>query len=437
LLGQALRELDFDVEYCPEIFGAVEKLTSRSYDVVVADWSEGLEAMFVLKTTHELESNRKALTIAIAEPEAAAAARQAGAELLISRPIVPQKAKHAMLSCKAFVDHMPAWLPKWGFRAAEETPAATPVAFLAERPWPIRNAQVASSLVTRSERPLVLPVVPAVLFEDDFIPNPAVHKAFSSAPSDEAAQAPVSNWPHMALRIAALVVTTVSVVYAFSQPVRTQGLMTSLRVISGRALDRSKTWLHHHETTVQASTEPPVLESTPLTPPERVEHISRSRERSPATVSDAAVKSNKRPPSLAIPVTTEQPRPIAALHIPDSLQGSSQSARAATNTKSVVSLATSLEPVDLPEESARKLLVETVLPKYPEEALRTGMQGAVVLQASIGRDGNLLDLKLIRGSFLLGQAAYQAVKQWRFQPYIRDGHALEAQTHITVNFKLP
>jgi protein TonB len=60
-----------------------------------------------------------------------------------------------------------------------------------------------------------------------------------------------------------------------------------------------------------------------------------------------------------------------------------------------------------------------------------------VLQAWIGSDGSVLDLKLIRGSFLLGQAAYQAVKQWRFQPYIRNGHARQAQTYITVNFKLP
>ena len=437
MLGQALRELDFDVEYCPEIFGAIEKLTSRTYDVVIADWSEGIEAMFVLKTTHELESNRKALTIAISEPETGAAARRAGAELVICRPIVPQKAKHAMLTCKAFVDHMPAWLPKLGFGVHAENPAAAPVAIPAERPWPTRNAQEPSSLITRSERPFVLPVVPAVLFEDDFIPNPAVQRAFSSAPTDETAPAPVSNRPHLALRIAAVVVMTVSVVYVFSQPVRTQRLITFFDTTCGRLLDRSKTWLHRHETTVQASTETPVLESTPLTPPERVEHIRRSRERSPATVRDAPVKSNERPPSIAIPVTTEQARPVADLHIPDSLQGLSQAAQAPTSTKSVVSLATSLEPVDLPEELARKLLVETVLPKYPEEALRAGMQGAVVLQAWIGSDGSVLDVKLIRGSFLLGQAAYQAVKQWRFQPYIRNGHARQAQTYITVNFKLP
>src|SRR5439155_22579472 len=179
LLGQALRELDFDVEYCPEIFGAVEKLTSRSYDVVIADWSEGIEAMFVLKTTHELESNRKAFTIAVADPDHTAAARQAGADLVICRPIIPQKAKHAMLTCKAFVNHMPAWLPKLGFRGPAEKAISGSRAKPAERAWPTGNAQLRQRSVTEVES-LIPPAVPAIAFEDDFIPNAAVQRAFFS-----------------------------------------------------------------------------------------------------------------------------------------------------------------------------------------------------------------------------------------------------------------
>src|SRR5207237_7607011 len=107
-----------------------------------------------------------------------------------------------------------------------ENPAAAPVAIPAGRPWPIRTPEVPSSIITRSERPLVLPVVPAVRFEDDFIPNSAVQRAFSSAPSDETAPAQVRNWPHLALRIAAVVVMQLSVVYVFSQPVRTEMLIS-------------------------------------------------------------------------------------------------------------------------------------------------------------------------------------------------------------------
>jgi periplasmic protein TonB len=441
LLGQAFRELDFDVEYCPEIFGAIEKLTSRTYDVVVADWSEGPEAMFVLKTAHELESNRKALTIAIAEPETTAAARQAGAELVMTKPIIPQKAKHAMLTCSAFVDHLPAWLPKFGFQAPEQRTATQAGAPTTERPWPIghEQRQRPSSSLTSAGQARVSAVVPAFAFEDNFEPSPAALKAFSPGVRTEAAESPVRNYQRIVLSIATVLVTGLSVGYAYMEPGRRQDLMMTVGSICGRALDRTKAWLHGPDTIVEASTQPTTAPGTmpnASPAPARVENIRLAHGRNPAAAREPASKPNE-PTPMTLPSTSE-PRQLAELYVPDSLKDSPH-----TNTgqtvprKSGSSLATSLEPVDLPEDLARKLLVETVLPRYPEEALRAGMQGQVVLQAWIGRDGSVLDLKLIHGSFLLGQAAYQAVKRWRFQPFVRNGQALQAQTYITVHFKLP
>ena len=91
----------------------------------------------------------------------------------------------------------------------------------------------------------------------------------------------------------------------------------------------------------------------------------------------------------------------------------------------------------LSEELAQKLILQKVSPSYPERALKAGLQGSVVLQAWIARDGTIRDLKLIRGSFLLGQAAYKAVRQWRYQPYLLNGQAVETQTYVTVDFRLP
>ena len=101
------------------------------------------------------------------------------------------------------------------------------------------------------------------------------------------------------------------------------------------------------------------------------------------------------------------------------------------------SLLAALEPVELSEDLSRRLLLQKVLPSYPEKAIRARLQGAVVLQAFIARDGTIQDLKLIRGSLLLGQAAYRAVRQWRYQPYLINGRAVEAQTMVTVDFRLP
>jgi len=96
-----------------------------------------------------------------------------------------------------------------------------------------------------------------------------------------------------------------------------------------------------------------------------------------------------------------------------------------------------LNPVVLPEETSRELLVSKVQPVYPPQAARTGLQGAVVLQALVGKDGSIRDLKLIRGYLVFGRAAFDAVKQWRYKPYVLNGQAVETQTQITVNFKPP
>ena len=101
------------------------------------------------------------------------------------------------------------------------------------------------------------------------------------------------------------------------------------------------------------------------------------------------------------------------------------------------SLLGGLEPVSVSEELSAALLLDRVQPSYPQQALRAGLQGPVVLQAWIARDGTIRELKLIRGSLLLGQAAYEAVKRWRYKPYLRNGHAVEAQTYVTVDFRLP
>ena len=92
------------------------------------------------------------------------------------------------------------------------------------------------------------------------------------------------------------------------------------------------------------------------------------------------------------------------------------------------------EPVSLGEDAARALLVQGENPAYPAEAAAQKLHGPIVLQATIGRDGSVEDLKIVRGSFLLCKAAIPVVKQWRFQPYNLNGHAAQMTTTLTIDF---
>jgi protein TonB len=81
------------------------------------------------------------------------------------------------------------------------------------------------------------------------------------------------------------------------------------------------------------------------------------------------------------------------------------------------------------------LLIKRVQPKYPQAALAAHTQGAVQIQASINKEGSVVNLKVLSGDTVLAHAALEAVRQWRYKPYYLDGQPVEIETQITINFK--
>ena len=81
-------------------------------------------------------------------------------------------------------------------------------------------------------------------------------------------------------------------------------------------------------------------------------------------------------------------------------------------------------------------LIHDVTPQYPPEAGRARIEGAVVLMAVIGKDGSVQDVRVESGLPILAQAAIDAVKQWRYKPYLIDGEPVEVDSRITINFTL-
>jgi protein TonB len=80
-------------------------------------------------------------------------------------------------------------------------------------------------------------------------------------------------------------------------------------------------------------------------------------------------------------------------------------------------------------------LVNRVEPIYPKMAIITNIRGEVKLHAVIARDGSIQSLNVTSGHPILAAAALEAVRQWRYQPYILNGDAVEVETFISVNFK--
>jgi len=82
------------------------------------------------------------------------------------------------------------------------------------------------------------------------------------------------------------------------------------------------------------------------------------------------------------------------------------------------------------------LLIRKVNPAYPPLARQARIQGVVILQAQISKDGNIENLQLISGHPMLAPAAIEAVKQWKYKPYLLNGEPVEVETQVQVNFTL-
>ncbi|WP_348262764.1 energy transducer TonB [Telmatobacter sp. DSM 110680] len=92
--------------------------------------------------------------------------------------------------------------------------------------------------------------------------------------------------------------------------------------------------------------------------------------------------------------------------------------------------------IRLPSKLVEGNLIFKTIPQYPVIAKATGQQGTVVLQAMISKFGTIENLQVVSGPPMLRQAAMDAVKIWRYKPYLLNQQPVEVETTVSVIFKL-
>ena len=181
----------------------------------------------------------------------------------------------------------------------------------------------------------------------------------------------------------------------------------------------------------------------PAPPPVRTE----PEHRAPSSRQSDMIGQRLREPQ-AIPKhiarVEEEEAPLPALPSggPEVLGGTGPSGNNALNA--IVSLAppavvpkpSAAGPLRVSQGVAQGFLVHEVKPIYPPLARQARIQGTVMLQAVIGKDGRIENLQMISGHPMLAPAAIEAVRQWRYRPYTLNGEPVEVETEITVNFVL-
>jgi protein TonB len=82
-----------------------------------------------------------------------------------------------------------------------------------------------------------------------------------------------------------------------------------------------------------------------------------------------------------------------------------------------------------------KLVIHRVDPDYPAAARPGNLQGVVVLDVVVGRDGSVADMHALNGPEVLAQAAMEAMRWWRFEPYLVEGQPVVVETTVAMEFK--
>ena len=162
---------------------------------------------------------------------------------------------------------------------------------------------------------------------------------------------------------------------------------------------------------------------SPPGPPARATNIEAPRPRSKYTPKSASVrlpvpmKQEAPPPPLDTNVVGGVPGGVAG-GLPGGVLGEMGASLRSVPLASKASGPTPLKRVRIASRVAEANLIHNVPPQYPPEAGRERIEGTVVLMAVIGADGSVKELQVESGLPVLAQAAVEAVKQWRYKPYL-------------------
>jgi len=150
---------------------------------------------------------------------------------------------------------------------------------------------------------------------------------------------------------------------------------------------------------------------------------------------------SKIPQKVAVIKEEEAPPDLGAGGVPGGVPGGIPGGAAGGVIGGMLSQVAALpkvavQRVRVSQGVASGYLIRKVQPNYPPLARQARIQGQVVLHAEISKEGLITNLQLISGHAMLAPAAIEAVRQWRYKPYLLNGEPVAVETEVIVNFSL-
>ncbi len=140
-------------------------------------------------------------------------------------------------------------------------------------------------------------------------------------------------------------------------------------------------------------------------------------------------------PTITAPSPKDTAAPPAQSEKPSAEKQTDEAPAAKPPAREITREGTTTKVSELVEfkEPTRLKYVELV---YPKAALDARVQGAVVLQATVGEDGKVRNIKVLKSIPLLDQAAIDALSQWVYAPATRNGVAVAVEITVTISFSM-
>jgi len=187
------------------------------------------------------------------------------------------------------------------------------------------------------------------------------------------------------------------------------------------------------------------LVAPPPPPPPAAPEAARAVQRVTSELSDGSLRTPVRIPTKVQILHEEEAPPISGGVIggvPGGIPGGQLGGviggiLSSTNTAVVPKFsAPTPQRIRVSQGVTKGQLIEKAEAKYPPIALSARIQGVVVLKAIISKTGEIENLELVTGHPMLVPAALDAVKKWRYRPFLLNGVPVEVETMVTVTFQI-
>lgn len=193
-------------------------------------------------------------------------------------------------------------------------------------------------------------------------------------------------------------------------------------------------WFGSDQTIVDANEVQPAATPQPATKPAMTAASPSRTAKKPVVAARVAAESNP----VAAPAVTTTRNVLPPLDVEVIAGDNHKRLHPGSNTTKleIAKEGATVKPIAPATNAAAKERIVADAQPLPPLAQHMNVQGSVVLQALIGADGTIQNLRVMSGPAILTSAAQQAVREWRFKPVLQDGQAVETKATITVNFTI-